>query len=160
MRVIGVDPGSNATGYGIIEAQSGKIKILEIGTIEPKKSDPLRFRILKIHSILKKLIQQYHPDVMVLEKLYAHHKYPATAAVIGHARGVICLASAESNIELVEHSVKRIRKAITGNGNATKHQTRSVVAHILSIDESKLTLDASDALALSLGYAYMENLHR
>lgn len=160
MRILGVDPGTNATGYGFIEAVDGRLKILEVGAIEPKKKDPLHYRILKIYTILKKLIKQYEPDVLVLEKLYAHYKYPATAAVLGHARGVICLLSAEENVELAEHSVKRIRKAITGNGNATKIQTRSVVAHILKIDELQLTLDASDALALSLGYAYMDNLHK
>lgn len=160
MRILGVDPGTRATGYGFVEAGKGQLTILEVGTIEPKKSDPLNQRIYKIHTILKKLIHEHRPDVMVLEKLYAHQKYPTTAAIIAHARGVICLLSASERVTLVEHSVKRIRKAITGNGNASKGQTRSVVAHILSVDEQKLTLDASDALALSLGYIYMGNLHR
>ncbi len=71
------------------------------------------------------------------------------------ARGAICLLCAKKNIELAEHSVKRIRKALTGNGNATKNQTQRVVAHILNIDGNKLTLDASDALALALGYVRM-----
>lgn len=159
MRIVGVDPGTRATGYAFIETVSGRHKILEVGTIEPKKTDPLNVRILKIYSILGELVQQYKPDVLVLEKLYAHYKHPATSAIIGHVRGVICLLSAKDNLKLVEYSVKRIRKAITGNGNASKAQTRRVVAHMFSLDEEKLTLDASDALALSLGYVYMNNRH-
>lgn len=157
MRIVGVDPGTRATGYGFIESSGGRTKILEVGTIEPKKTDLLKNRIHKIHIILDQLIQQYKPEVLVLEKLYAHYKHPATAAIIGHVRGVICLLSAKENLELVEYSVKRIRKAVTGNGNASKVQTRRVVAHVFSIDEEKLTLDASDALALGLGYIYMNN---
>lgn len=74
---------------------------------------------------------------------------------MGHARGVICLACAQQSVELVEYSVKRVRQSVTGNGNATKIQTRRMVAHLLNIDESHLTLDASDALALALGHARM-----
>ncbi|NNE27314.1 MAG: crossover junction endodeoxyribonuclease RuvC [Saprospiraceae bacterium] len=155
MLIVGIDPGTRATGYGFLESDSGSIKLIEVGTIEPKKTDPLQKRILKIYTILEKLIQQYQPDVLVLEKLFAHYKHPATSAVIGHVRGVICLVAAKEKIDLSEYSVKRIRKAVTGNGNASKVQTRSVVSHILSVDEKKLTLDASDALALALGYIYM-----
>lgn len=157
MRIVGIDPGTRATGYGFVESAGGHTKILEVGTIEPKKSDPLKDRIYKIYNILDQLIQQYKPDVLVLEKLYAHYKHPATSAIIGHVRGVICLLCAKDNLELLEYSVKRIRKAVTGNGSATKLQTRRMVAHIFSLDEEKLTLDASDALALSLGYIYMNN---
>ncbi|MGE0268361.1 MAG: crossover junction endodeoxyribonuclease RuvC [Candidatus Omnitrophota bacterium] len=157
MRIVGVDPGTRVTGYGFVETSGGRTKILEVGTIQPKNTDPLKNRIHKIYIILDQLIQQYKPDVLVLEKLYTHYKHPATAAVIGHVRGVICLLCAKESLELIEYSVKRIRKAVTGNGNASKVQTRRVVAHVFSLDEEKLTLDASDALALSLGYIYMNN---
>ena len=152
MRIVGIYPSLKATGCGFLAEINGKIKLLETGTIEPKQKDPIARRIERIYSILDSLIVQYHPDVLVLEKLYAHAEYPTTASILGHVRGVICLLTAQRNVELVEYSVKRIRKALTGNGNATKQQTQHTVAGFLKIDARKLTLDASDALALALGY--------
>ena len=93
---------------------------------------------------------------MVLEKLYAHYKHPTTACILGHVRGVICLLCSNRSLELVEHSVKRIRKALIGNGNASKQQIRECVSHILNSNSNKLSLDASDALALALGYSYIQ----
>jgi crossover junction endodeoxyribonuclease RuvC len=156
MRILGIDPGLKATGYGCIEVNNRSVTLHETGTIEPKEKDFIQNRIQKVHKILGGLIEEYKPQVLVLEKLYAHYKHPITACKLGHVRGVICLLCAQKNIELVEHSVKRIRKALTGNGNATKVQTRDVVADILKIDGAKLPLDASDALALALGYMRMQ----
>ena len=160
MRILGIDPGLKATGYGVVETQGSglsAVKLLETGTIEPKQKDLIQNRIQKIHTILGELIDEHGPQVLVLEKLYAHHKHPATASKLGHVRGVICLLCAQKNILLAEYSVKRIRKSLTGNGNATKVQIQKIVADLLKIDESKLTLDASDALALALGYVRMQS---
>lgn len=157
MKILGIDPGFKATGYGCIEANGRVVKIIEAGTVEPKQKDLIQNRIEKIYAILGGVIEEHQPQVLVLEKLYAHHKHPVTASKLGHVRGVICLLCAQKNIELVEYSVKRIRKALTGNGNATKIQTRRNVANTLKIDEEKLTLDASDALALALGYVRMQS---
>ncbi len=157
MKILGIDPGFKATGYGCIKVDHRSVTLIETGTIEPKQKDLIQNRIQKIYLILGDLIDEHNPQVLVLEKLYAHHAHPVTASKLGHVRGVICLLCAQKNIELAEYSVKRIRKALTGNGNATKVQTKRVVADLLKIDESKLTLDASDALALSLGYIRMQN---
>ena len=157
MKILGIDPGFKATGYGCIEANNQSIILLETGTIEPKEKDLIQNRIQKIYKILGDLMEEHKPQVLVLEKLYAHYKHPVTASKLGHVRGVICLLCAQKNIELVEYSVKRIRKALTGNGNATKIQTKRTVADMLKIDEEKLTLDASDALALALGYVRMQS---
>jgi crossover junction endodeoxyribonuclease RuvC len=157
MIIVGIDPSLKATGYGFVQLKGHHPKILEAGTIEPKVNKSISERLLTIHTVLGERLEVYKPQVLVLEKLYAHHNHPATASILGHARGVICLLCAQRNILLIEESVKRIRKAIVGNGNATKLQTRRMVAHSLAIDENKLTLDASDALALSLGYIH---LHR
>jgi len=157
MRILGIDPGFKATGYGCVGIEHRRVTLIETGTIEPKQKDLVEKRIQKIYSILSGLIDEHKPHILVLEKLYAHHKHPVTASKLGHVRGVICLLCAQKNINLVEHSVKRIRKALTGNGNASKAQTKRVVAGLLNIDETKLTLDASDALALALGYARMQS---
>lgn len=156
MRILGIDPGFKATGYGCVEIEGRGLRLIETGTIEPKQKDLIQNRIQKVYTILGGLIDEHKPDVLVLEQLYAHYKHPVTASKLGHVRGVICLLCAQKNVTLAEHSVKRIRKALIGNGNATKGQTRRVVADLLKIDEDKLTLDASDALALALGYVRMQ----
>ena len=112
-------------------------------------------RIHAVYRNLDELLKRHNPDVMILEKLYAHYKHPTTAAIMGHVRGVICLLCAQRQIKLVEYPVKRVRQALSGNGGASKLQIRGVVAHSLSINERKLTLDASDALALALGYVHL-----
>ena len=155
MRILGIDPGLKATGYGLVEFEAGKINLLETGTIEPKQKDLIQNRIKTIYTSLNEVADQYRPDVLVLEKLYAHYNHPTTASVLGHVRGVICLVCAQKDLGLAEHSVKRIRQALTGNGNASKLQVRRVVGQALGVEESKLTLDASDALALALGYIHL-----
>ena len=152
MKVLGIDPGLKITGYGLIEAHQNQIKLIETGTIQTESREPMPYRLKTVYTLLNELMEQHRPEVLVLEKLYAHYKLPTTASILGHARGVVCLLCAQKNIELIEQSVKRIRKAITGNGNASKIQTKHVVAYLLKIDEAKLILDASDALALALGY--------
>ena len=157
MKILGIDPGLSATGYGLVEFNSDRrVRLLEVGTIEPGSRADLSVRLDKIYKNIDDIVTQYQPDVMVVEKLYAHWKHPITAAIMGHARGVIVLLSAHRKLKLVEHSVKRIRKTLIGNGNASKQQTREAVGHILKIDSDKLTLDASDALALALGYGLMQ----
>ncbi|MBF0478482.1 MAG: crossover junction endodeoxyribonuclease RuvC [Candidatus Omnitrophica bacterium] len=156
MLIIGIDPGSNVAGYALLDHTGQKSVLLEAGTIEPSKSARFEIRIEKVYNVLCAILDEYKPDVMVLEKLYTHSQYPTTAGVMGHVRGVICLAAVQKKIELVEYSVKRIRKAVAGNGNATKIQTRKVVAHILKVKEEQMKLDASDAVALALGYVSME----
>lgn len=157
MKILGIDPGLKATGYGCIEAGNRSVTLLETGTVEPKIKDLIQNRIQTVYKILGGLIEEHKPQVLVLEKLYAHSKHPVTASKLGHVRGVICLLCAERGVELAEYSVKRIRKSLTGNGNATKVQTKRIVADILRIDGEKLSLDASDALALALGYVRMQS---
>lgn len=155
MRILGIDPGLITTGYGIVEMKAGGVKILEAGTIEPDAKDPFEQRLLKIHLHMTTILQAHHPDVVVLEKLYAHSKHPATAPLLAHVRGVICLSVAQQKIKLVEQSVKRIRKALIGNGNATKIQMQEFIKRLLNIKSAGFKLDVSDALGLALGQAHM-----
>ncbi len=156
MKILGIDPGLKATGYGVLECgPQGRVKALEVGSIEPKAKLALTEKLLRIHQYLTEIIKRQKPDTVVLEKLYSHSAHPMTVAVMGHVRGVICLACAQQGVVLVEESPKRVRKAVVGNGNASKEQTRRVVANFLKIDPESLTLDASDALALALAHAGM-----
>ena len=104
------------------------------------------------------IIVEHKPKVIVLEKLYAHYKHPTTACILGHVRGVICLAAAQNKTPLIEQSVKRIRKALLGNGNASKGQVQEFVKRLLNIPKAELALDTSDALALALGHAHMKGV--
>jgi len=155
MRILGIDPGLITTGFGVVEIKDGHAKILEVGTIEPNTKDLFEQRLFKVHLHITTILQTHKPDVVVLEKLYAHYNHPATATVLGHVRGVICLAVAQEKAQLVEQSVKRIRKALIGNGNATKIQVQEFVKRLLNIKSVGFKLDASDALALALGQAHM-----
>ena len=110
---------------------------------------------MKTHLHITTILKTHQPDVAVLEKLYSHSKHPATASVLAHVRGVICLCVAQQKIELVEQSVKRIRKALLGNGNATKIQCQEFVKRLLNIKSPGFKLDVSDALSLALGQAHM-----
>ena len=155
MRILGIDPGLITTGYGVVDIKAGGVRILEAGTIEPDPKDPFEQRLFKIHLHITNILQAHRPDVVVLEKLYSHYKHPATSSVLGHVRGVICLSVAQGKIKLAEQSVKRIRKALTGNGNATKAQCQEFVKRLLNIKSAGFKLDASDALSLALGQAHM-----
>ncbi len=155
MKVVGIDPGLKATGYSLIEQRQNHIGLMEIGTINPKIKDLIQFKLQMIYKALSAFVDKHNPDVLVLEKIYSHSSYPATIGILGHVRGIICLLCAQKNIQLAEYSVKRVRKAVTGNGNATKVQTQKIVANIFNLDCTQLSLDASDSLALALGYVYM-----
>lgn len=155
MKIVGIDPGLKATGYSLIRYTPRQTELIEIGTIHPKVKDPIEIKLQKIYDSLTHLVDEHHPEVLVLEKIYSHTEYPTTIGVLGHVRGVICLLCAQKKIQLVEYSVKRVRKAITGNGNATKVQTQKIVANQFHLDCSKLSLDASDSLALALAYVHM-----
>lgn len=153
MKILGVDPGLRITGYGLIKISREHITLHEAGIITPDEKDPIPRRISRVYKGLEEVVDEHSPDVLVLEKLFTHYRHATTACLLGHVRGVICLLCALKNIQFEEHSVKRIRKAITGSGSASKRQTQLMVAHLLNIPGEKLTLDASDALALAFGFA-------
>jgi crossover junction endodeoxyribonuclease RuvC len=155
MRIIGIDPGLIATGYGVVDIKAGGVRVIEAGTIEPGRTGAFEEKLAKIHQHTTAILKSHRPDVIVLEKLYAHYRHPATAPVLGHVRGVICLCAAQQKIKLIEQSVKLIRKALTGNGNATKIQCQEFVKRLLNIKSTGFKLDASDALSLALGQAHI-----
>ncbi len=158
MRILGIDPGLITTGYGVVDIDGGKVKVIEAGIIQPNTKDAFERRIAKVHKHIVGILDVHKPVSVVLEKLYSHHAHPTTASILGHVRGVICLAVAQSNTPLVEQSVKRIRKALMGNGNATKGQVQQFVKRLLKIEKAEMALDTSDALALALGHAHMLKL--
>ena len=155
MRILGVDPALNITGYGVIESRKGSLSIVEAGIIKTSSRQELESRLNKIYEAIRKLIIDTRPDVMVLEKLYAHYKHPTTAYLLGQARGVICLASAREKVSLAEYAATRVKKAVVGKGLASKSQVQRMVASLLGFTRLPKYTDVTDALALAIAHSHM-----
>ncbi len=155
MRILGIDPALNITGYGVIDSKDNKLSVLEAGIITTSSKNPMQERLHKIHRAVTKLIIDTKPDIMVLEKLYAHYRHPTTAYILGQARGVICLVAAEKKIAFVEYAATRVKKATVGRGLAPKYQVQRMVAGILGLKSLPKYMDVTDALALAIAHSYI-----
>ena len=148
--ILGIDPGLNITGYGVLEVNEKVLKLLDAGTIRTKASNPLTPRLTELFQGLVEIIDKYSPSVMGMEKIYSHYKHPATAIIMGHARGVLCLAAGLKGIRVESLPATRVKKAVTGNGRASKHQVNGMVCRIFGIKEELKPLDVSDAIAVAV----------
>jgi crossover junction endodeoxyribonuclease RuvC len=155
MIILGVDPALAVTGYGVIKTGAGRIGLLEAGIISTSAKDPATKRLDKIYRAMVKLISDTHPDCLVLEKIFSHYRHPTTAYILGEARGVICLAAATKKVLLVEYAATRIKKAIVGNGMASKFQMQRMVAQALGIKQLPKYTDVTDALGLAIAHSYI-----
>ena len=154
MRILGIDPGLNATGYGIIEEKG--FKLIEAGVIRTGSRAPIQDRITKIFDEITGLIGDHKPSVLVLEKIYSHYKHPTTAILMGHARAMACLVCGKLDVKLINYPSTKIKKAITGNGHASKLQVQRMVQAILRLKEPPEPVDVSDALAMAIAYCYID----
>lgn len=156
MLILGVDPGLGITGYGVISVNGGDFKLLEAGIIKSSSQKPLAKRLLAIYKGIGQLIKEYQPDALVLEELYSHYKHQMTAIAMGHARGVIALTAGESgNLKLINYPAKRVKKAVTGNGNSSKLQMQRTIQNIFNLKTLPQPNDVSDALGLAVAHAYI-----
>ncbi|MBC8436552.1 MAG: crossover junction endodeoxyribonuclease RuvC [Candidatus Omnitrophica bacterium] len=153
MVILGVDPALSVTGYGAIDAGRNNIFLLEAGVITTPPQEALPQRLDKIFRGVTKLISDTKPAVLVLEKLYAHYRHPTTAYLLGHARGVICLACSRQNVAMVEYAATRVKKAVVGRGQASKEQVQRMVLNFLKVDVVPKYTDVTDALALALAHS-------
>ena len=155
-RIIGIDPGSRITGYGVIEVKGNKIFHIDCGGIHIPGEKPLEQRLLYIYKNIKLLIEKFSPDMAGVEDVF-FAKNAKSALMLGHARGIALLALAEMNIPLETYSPNEVKKAVTGVGNATKEQVQFMVKTLLSLDEAAFE-DASDALAIAICHGNSINL--
>jgi crossover junction endodeoxyribonuclease RuvC len=170
MRILGIDPALKITGYGVITLTSKDKEnrgasrkpffLLEAGIITTSAREPLAQRLEKIYQAMVKLVADTRPEVIVLEKLYAHYRHPTTAYILGQARGIICLVAAKKKLPLVEYSATRVKKAIVGNGLAPKYQVQQMVAHLLGLKSLPKYTDVTDALALAIAHSYIAKFQR
>ena len=150
LRILGVDPGSINCGYGLIGINGKEAFYITSGRISSSPSKPLHLRLKDIYESLMEVIQKYTPDKIVVEKIF-FAKGAKAALSLGHARGIVLLASASENIALHEYSALEVKKAIVGYGRAEKRQVQEMVKLILNI-KGALYPDSADALALALCY--------
>ncbi|RKY36927.1 MAG: crossover junction endodeoxyribonuclease RuvC [Candidatus Omnitrophota bacterium] len=150
MRVLGVDPGLNCTGYGVVEQNQQNQKIiLTTGVVKTSSKLSMSIRLNKIYTVLKEIIKIYSPDVLALEQIYSHYKNPSTAILMAHARGVICLLGS-AKMPVIGYAAKRVKQAVTGTGGATKLQIQKTVKQIFNLNDIPEPNDIADALALAL----------
>ena len=152
MVILGVDPGSHATGYGVIEAQGSRCRFLDAGTIRALRTDPLPKRLLTIHQALLEVIDQHKPDAVAVEDVF-NARNARSSLILGQARGVALLAGAVRQIPVAEYAPREVKQALTGNGAATKEQLRFMVTRMLSLAKEPASLDASDGLGLAICHA-------
>jgi len=154
MRILGIDPGLGNTGYGIIDDRD--FSVIEAGVIKTKSNTPIQTRIKKIFDEISSIIAEHKPGVLVLEKIYSHYKHPTTAILMGHARAMACLVCGEFDIKLVNYPSTKIKKAVTGNGHASKYQVQRMVKDALKLKYLPAPVDVSDALAMAISYCLIE----
>jgi len=149
-RILGIDPGSRATGFGLIDLISGQVKYLTSGIIKSTKGD-FTDRLKVINQSVYKLIKEYNPDIMVIESVFVH-KNPSSALKLGHARAAALCATFDFDVTVFEYAPREIKKAVVGTGAASKEQVQHMVVSLLKLDGIPAE-DAADALAAALCYS-------
>jgi crossover junction endodeoxyribonuclease RuvC len=153
MIILGVDPGSLRTGFGAIETDGRRHRLLEMGTIAASSRLELSVRLRTIHAGLTAVIVRLRPDILAVEDLF-HAKSARSALVLGHVRGVVLLAGAEAGLPVSAFSPATVKLQVTGFGRAEKSQVAMMVSRILAIEEQAAG-DAADALAVALCHAHL-----
>lgn len=152
MRVLGIDPGSHRTGWGVVDCAPGKFRHVASGTLSAQDA-PLPQRLLAIAAGLDAVLVAHAPEVVAIESIF-HAKNVKSALLLGHARGVALLFAAQHGLAIAEYAPAAIKKALTGSGRADKTQVQSMV-HFLLGHDTGLELDASDALAGAICHAQL-----
>jgi crossover junction endodeoxyribonuclease RuvC len=158
-RILGIDPGLQITGYAVIESSSNGPHIREAGVIrssEGKTSIDMAPRLCSLYEGLVEVLDQFSPDVVAVEQLYAHYEHPRTAILMGHARGVIFLSAGQRNLPVASYNATSIKKAITGNGRASKEQVQRTIQRELNLTAAPEPPDVADALAVALCHYYSQ----
>lgn len=156
--ILGIDPGTAVTGFGIIEV-GAEFKTLDFGCIRPPRSKPNSVRYKIIFEGLCELIEKYQPTACAVEKQYVD-KNVQSAMTLGIARGMAILAATLQEIPIFEYSPTRVKKAVTGTGRASKIQVQGMIRQLLSLKTDPTPEDAADALALAICHAHAERSGR
>ena len=159
MLVLGLDPGSRHTGYGLIEAEGDRLRALAHGRITCTGKQPVPERLRRMSSGLSELLTRWTPEAVAMESLF-HGINSRSLIVLAQARGALLSTAAATGVEIVEYSPAEVKSAVTGHGRADKEQVQRMVSMLLALGAEKLSADASDALALAICYAHRNRLDR
>lgn len=154
MIILGVDPGLRVTGYGVIQEDGGRVQLIEAGVITTQPRSPISERLRALYEGLIELICDRKPHAVALEKLFSHSAHPATSILMGHARGVICLAAGMHDIPLANIPSTRVKKSVISHGHASKDQIARAVQGILGLKQAPGPYDVTDALAVAISFAF------
>ena len=149
MRIFGIDPGSERTGYGCVETDGRRHQLVACGVISARPGDPFPQRLARIHRDLVARLGACRPECVAVESLF-HAVNARSALKLGHARGVAILAAVEAGCEVVEYTPAEIKRAVVGYGRAEKHQVQQMIKLLLGLDKAPSPHDAADALAVAI----------
>jgi len=155
MIILGIDPGTAALGYGVVERTGGRIRPVDFGCVTTIPADPLPERLLEIHRAVVDLIETHRPELVAVERLF-FSRNAQTAIGVGQARGVILLAAAQAGLPVREPTPSEVKTAVAGYGSADKEQVGRMVALILGLDRTPTPDDAADGLAIAIWAASRE----
>jgi len=149
MIILGIDPGLTTTGFGILSTKNDQTKIIDYGIIQPNRKDTLSNRLYSIYEDIEELIKTFSPNILSIEDIF-YGRNVKSAFYLGQARGVAMLCAAKHNMPVFEYSAKKVKQAITGNGNADKTQLQYMIKQIFKLKHLPEPLDASDAIGIAL----------
>ena len=159
MRVMGIDPGSNCTGFGIVEEVKGNLCAVHWSSVDSSPKDAFPKRLKHIYDELVIAIEKFSPDVVVIEDLF-YATNVKTVIKLGQTRGVAILAAANSGLQIAEYSPLEIKQSVVGYGRADKNQVQDMVTTLLRLKEKPNPLDASDALAAAICHIHNDGLQQ
>ena len=149
MRILGIDPGLQLTGYGVLEWADMKSSVVDGGVIRLDAKASIADRLVELATELESLFAEHKPDVCAVEQLYSHYAHPRTAILMGHARGVILLTARRNHVRLEEFAANRVKQSLTGHGHASKEQMQRAVQSQWNLPSLPEPPDVADALAVA-----------
>ncbi len=155
MKVLGIDPGTAAVGYGIVERTGSSLRAVDFGCLTTSPDSPMPERLLEIHALVAELIETHHPDMLAIERVF-FSRNAQTALGVGQARGVVLLAAAQAGVEVREATPNEVKIGVTGYGKADKEQVGRMVSIVLGLREVPTPDDTADALAIAVTLANAE----
>jgi crossover junction endodeoxyribonuclease RuvC len=155
MRILGLDPGTATTGYGIVDAVDGELTAVTYGTITTPADMPMPQRLQMLQQELQQMLDEYEPDTAGVEEVFFGRNV-TTAITVGQARGVLLLTLANAGLPISEYSPPKIKDAVTGYGKADKNQVQLMVQNLLNLDEKPHPDDAADGLAVAITHYHYQ----
>lgn len=157
MLVLGIDPGTAITGFGLVENRGGRACLVGYGVIRTEPQQGMAGRLLEIHNRIDRLIDIYGPEVLAIEELF-FNRNAKTVISVGQARGVAVMTAARRGLRVYEYTPLQVKQAVVGYGNAAKYQVQAMVKAILGMEEKPRPDDAADALAVAICHVHSARL--